>query len=174
MIGVLTGLDQLGKSSLLKIMQDVNPDIKVRKVVAAEEYKTLGTQEAERRAFVEIDFWHEDMGQLIYDRFPFPDEFVYGPISTPPRHTHLNNWDVIEGPMRAHGVKIVYIHSTRHTLDHVDPYVSYIKRPELIARYNSWLQLTQLEVLSYPQRGILTMEDARRILSWLDMLPSDL
>jgi len=110
-IAIIVGIDGVGKSALIQILCENNvavwPHVVVRDpnvakdapgstvLAAAEQIRQWGTYARENRLH-------------LYDRFPFPDEYVYGPLfgGSAIREQDIDLWDSI---IESHGVKFVYI-----------------------------------------------------------------
>lgn len=79
---ILIGPDGLGKTPLGKMM-DEKEGIEYRQVQAAKDPREMTQDAILESAFLEIDKWRHDDRDVtyVYDRFPFPDDWVYQEIS---------------------------------------------------------------------------------------------
>lgn len=180
MVIILIGPDKIGKTPLLSLMKeailDSKPDRDVRliKIVDVDPSK-LSTEELLKRVRQETYKWQEygDRADFLYDRFPWPDEFVYGPLWNPPRPQQLVDWMELDGELAnfTPPVRFVYAHPTVKTPYVEDPHLAKLEiEPSMVMRrYSAFLNCSQNKILLYPQLGLFTKDNAREILRWLDM-----
>lgn len=136
-IAIFVGIDGVGKTSLIDLIVKNFPSVKAHVVVSDPNVAKAQPGSTVRAAAEQIRQWGY-MGSVmneyhLYDRFPFPDEYVYGPLfgGSAIREQDLSLWDAI---MVSHEVKFVYIrpetgpggdltpYCTRMSID-PDPYV---------------------------------------------------
>lgn len=182
-IAIFCGIDGVGKTPLIRLLEEhsgtlVQAHVVVRDpnvaksnpgstiLVAAEQIRQWGRMSSNRLH--------------LYDRFPFPDEFVYGPLfgGSAIRELDLDLWDSI---MESHGVKFVYVQPEGWDKDRnlekycarmasdPDPYVRVHNgnvAQGILERYESIRERSSVPwlLLSYKW---FTSNDAQKVLKWL-------
>jgi hypothetical protein len=111
-IGIVIGLDGLGKTPLLELMADLDDRVEVRQLVPDPTDKSLADPLV--LGMQEVHLWEMSREDRIflYDRFPWPDDWVYSSLNG-----HRNTWrgapgskhQILESRLLAHQVRFVYV-----------------------------------------------------------------
>jgi hypothetical protein len=133
---ILAGIDGLGKTPLANLMRNeayyraggFQGRVQVRQVIKDPRSLTRGL--AQIHAARETRDWDnmrpDDL--YIYDRFPYPDEYVYGQMTT----AELMTWHKW---IAQYNVKFVYVHPTdlvtyvKHQKEHPDLFLPQLVNP---------------------------------------------
>jgi hypothetical protein len=129
-IVIVVGIDGVGKSPLIRLIETASPYYRALLVAPTDPNVAKDKPGSTIRIAVEqIRQWglmngrssHSDATTHVYDRFPYPDEFVYGPLfgGSAIREQDLDVWDAI---CVSHGVKFVYIEPERDAAGSLEPY----------------------------------------------------
>lgn len=172
-IAIVVGIDGLGKTPLIELMKEVNPSIEVRKPIPAKNPE-LSLNMSLLEALKESRTWTpylQDNRLLIYDRFPYPDAFVYDKYSSP-------DWDLIgrwDDLLLLHGVVLVYVQPWNRLVylmtkakdpdEHFDTHEDKVF-DEIISRYEQILGNTSLKVIKVTTipYGQFSRKDAEEVL----------
>jgi hypothetical protein len=155
-VGIVVGIDGLGKTPLIELMRQLDPSIEVRCLIKPDEDpRRLRPKETLKRAFVEVAEWQRlgDDKTIIYDRFPWPDEFVYGGLAIDEFEMFDFFFSNLPRPPRA---IYIYPHSmpvyTTMMARCPDPYFS-THDPHvyglIMQRYNFWREHTRIRIYSF-------------------------
>ena len=187
-VGIVIGIDGLGKTPLLNLVEQVAKDqgVAVERRRLVDNPHELKEGEAIQRAFREIESWgaggENQPRLLLYDRFPYPDEWVYGPLMGRKETV----WDLsftfrrMDELLMEHGAKFLYIspppspigaspvESYLHAVQEADEYVDN-RDPDVVRHildsYEFFLEYTQCQHarLYYRQFDEFI---ARTVLAW--------
>jgi hypothetical protein len=169
-VGIVIGIDKQGKTTLINEMKKVLPEVRVRKVV--EHPRQFHTDDILRIAAQHVLSWKADEGApIIYDRFPIPDEFIYGEATGADA---LASWE--EAMTSVAKVSYIYVYPSvltrymerAHGLhdDAVD-----IKDPEtvkrLLRKYHEFTLQTNTPLLRLSSSDFFTDSDATDCLRFI-------
>lgn len=95
---IVVGPDRIGKTPFIEIAQKLRPNWLFRRPPAADDPLGFSQQAKVEYCLDQIEDWGFQGGLaedkvIVYDRFPFPDEIVYGPIIGPEAQTSI--WEPI-------------------------------------------------------------------------------
>jgi hypothetical protein len=166
-VGIVVGIDRTGKTPLIRLMQEVDRSISRHRIV-----EDPDDQRAISKAEREVERWGIDSGIWVYDRFPYPDEFVYG---TNLKLSDFANW---ERKFEHSGatVKVIYVEPNNITLyqqrvaadpDEFFDMTDMNNIVEHMGRYKSWLVQTKLPVMRVSCDRNFVLGDGRRVVEWL-------
>lgn len=182
-VGIFVGLDQLGKTPLIQLCADIDP--RVRKVQLLKDPRTVGPEVPIQMAESEVSKWETLHGTpltqdlfLLYDRFPYPDDYVYQEFTQQPRKKSLfeKRLQILEKRMTLVDVGIVYIEPREW-----GTFAAHIrKNPDSMIPNASWFYLAQrryeefLRSTSIPVKRVkhkfFNENDAIEILEWIATL----
>lgn len=123
-IAIFVGIDGVGKTSLIDLIVKNFPSTMAHVVVPNPNVAKDQPGSTVQAAAEQIRKWGYMDGEYshhLYDRFPFPDEYVYGPLfgESAIREQDLNLWDAI---MVSHEVRFVYIRPEGALEGNLTPY----------------------------------------------------
>lgn len=124
-VAIVVGADGLGKTPLVNLLchlASVVRGIPTESRVTVKDPHKLAVGEAVQKAFEHVAQWKEEPDDklLIYDRFPYPDEWIYGPLLR--RQNTVWDWEEdfnfqrLEALMQEYG-KVVYVYVGAGTLE---------------------------------------------------------
>jgi hypothetical protein len=169
-IGVLIGMDGLGKTALCEMLDRF---VGVETVRLINDPRALYHGQSLISAARETTRWDSAVNgwaTLIYDRFPYPDEFIYGD-ALDNRNLRVT-WDLM---MQDYDVRFIYVNPPESMSEYLDMMK---ERPDNILgdmstvalkiyhRYNQWLSSTLCSVLRVNHKHF-EEEDARTILEFI-------
>jgi hypothetical protein len=179
-IAVIVGLDGLGKTPLINLMRREDPRVETHQLVPdPRKVDPLSLAAREVARWDSAPLAYEDR-ILIYDRFPWPDDWVYSLLRT---DADADVWQGAPGPkhqrlerrMQTLGVRFVFLEPPswkayiRKMVENPDPLVRTVQLPLLRGRYTQWLERAQalnVRVMRVTARHF-TSDDARTILNWI-------
>jgi hypothetical protein len=178
-IGIIEGIDKVGKTTLIKHMQNIDPKIQVRKTLT--DPTDMTTSRILDIADEHIRSWSEAPkdATIIYDRFPYPSEFVYR--FTRDGHEGLNRsycMDLIEHSLKEFDVSYIYIEPAKpwdymkRVAEDPDPLFETHKPDVLfgmLKRYAEWIQTTKLPVMKNILLYVPDYRLAQRALKFIQL-----
>ena len=186
-VAIIVGIDGVGKSALIELIKGHNRNsyVKAHVVVRDPNVAKDSPGSTVLAAAEQIRQWgtfSRDNRLHLYDRFPFPDEYVYGPLfgGSAIREQDLDLWDCI---MESHGVKFVYIRpegwdpetSTNlekycaRMADDPDPHVNVHNgnvAQKILERYENIRERSSVPWLLLNYKWF-TSADAQRVFKWI-------
>jgi hypothetical protein len=163
------GIDQTGKTELCELLEkESDGAAEVRRIVDHPNDPDTLT-----KAGREVKGWSGmPVGLIVYDRFPYPDEFVYGKKL---KLSDLVHWErrIAESGAR---VKVVYCepqnislyqHRVRENPDEHFDMSNMEVFLDHVSHYKRWLVQTRLPVFRLNSDNIYDEEVARRVLAWI-------
>jgi hypothetical protein len=166
-IGIVIGIDRTGKTPLIELMRQVDPSIVRHQIVdSPNEWRALS------KAGREVERWLIASGIWVYDRFPYPDEFVYGDNLKRPDFAHWERRFERSGAT----VKIVYVEPNdltgfqRRAAEDPDAHFDMTNMDVVldhIGKYKVWLTQTTLPVMRVSCDRRFVIGDGRRVVEWL-------
>lgn len=152
-IGIFIGLDMLGKTPLIELVKQQNPmRTLVRQVL--KDPRKMTPLEVERAALSEMAEWpkiKERDCTVLYDRFPYPDEFVY---RVGINEIQMYGW---ENLLSEWNVTIFYVYSSSYEKylekigderDPIFPTHEMDLYQKLVRRYDFFLETTRLPIVN--------------------------
>jgi hypothetical protein len=164
---LVVGIDRTGKTPLIRLMQRVDPQIVYRRLV-----DTPQVEYSLSAAKYEIGVWKRNRRLLVYDRFPYPDEFVYGSQLS---RMGFPEW---EAAIARCGTPVVAVYVEPHNLSAFrtraaqDPDAHFDMTDmdivlEHVGRYKTWLTQTAIPVLRMSCDKEFGISDAKQVLDWV-------
>jgi hypothetical protein len=170
-IGIVIGMDRLGKTALVEMMANADPTVETLHLNL--DPRTLGYGQSLIWAARQTVDWDDPVMHwktLIYDRFPYPDEMVYG-IALQEKRLR-ETWELLCAEFE---VKIVYVEGPDAISDYMqivakDPDEYYGNMGSIVYKalhaYKAFLKETKLPVLRVKHKYFTSL-DARRILDFI-------
>jgi hypothetical protein len=185
-IVIVVGIDGVGKSPLIRLIEESSPLVKALVVAPSDPNvakdvpgSTLQIAAKQIRKWGSMSSEHSAYAYYVYDRFPYPDEFVYGPLfgGSAIREQDLDLWDAI---CVSHGVRFIYVEPERDAAGSLEPYCQrmtetpdpYVRTHNgnvaqgILDRYEAIRERSSVPWLRL-QHTWFGKEDAKRVLRWL-------
>jgi hypothetical protein len=170
-VGIVVGLDRQGKTTLIGEMKKVLPEVRDRKVV--NDPSKHDRVDLLRHSAMHVNSWEKDEGPpIIYDRFPYPDDFIYGGMAT---WEEMWSWE--DAMMRAAKVSLIYVYPptlTRYmerTQGKIDPHGVAINDIDVVkgilGRYHQFVTHTTFPLLRISSDDWLTEAQAKTALQFI-------
>lgn len=166
---IIVGMDRTGKTPLVQLIKKGERRAVVKRIV-----DSPFDQDALSKAGLEVASWRgDDKRLLVYDRFPYPDEFVYGKNL---RRVDFPYW---EQRMRATDADIRFVYCEPNNLTAFqrrvadDPDVHFdMTDMEVITehsgKYKTWLTQCTFPILRLSCDTMFDAERARRVVAWAE------